>query len=200
MGRWTAAAGGACAGVFCLLLSGCAAYRGEGLTPITAWPPLPAGAERSIRLQLSGSVTLNGEEEGITAAGLGMWQKQAEMAYRGSGLFSFVTAVRSADTDLRAEIRVEQRTKYNWTVRQISGLTVWIIPNRVTDELVLKTTIRDRQGRVLVKLKKAETIATWEQLFLVFYTPFAFPPSVHRRTVFDLNRATLIEAREANIL
>lgn len=189
---------------------GCASYREGGLLPVKAWPPVPGQGGRSVGIVFRTDVTLNGEPQGASLKQVKRWQEQIVRAYVDSGLFSDVQAgslevdpasglfldpeAGITGTDLRVEITLADRTTVNWTWSVITGLTVYIIPSRVTDEFVVHTTVSNDQGDVLAQFEESETVYMWQNLFLIPAMPFSYPLSVERETMYDLNRATIVEA------
>lgn len=47
-----------------------------------------------------------------------------------------------------------------------------MIPTVAHNRLVLETVYKDRDGKVLGRIEKSETVTTWMQLLLVFALPF----------------------------
>ena len=178
---------------------GCAAWRAGQLSPVSPWPPSPAASKPSISVALSGQAIVNGSEQEVNSRFLDIWREQALKAYQDSGLFSSV-ATGLGDTDLRAEVKVLDRGDANLALALLSGFTMTMIPSRTTDEFIVRTAIKDRGGNTLGTFEKQEAISTWIQLFMVFAMPGNFPGSVAKQTLYDLNRATINEARAKKVL
>lgn len=197
-------------------LSGCASYSVEPFHPGAAWPPGRGAGGRVIGVRVHGETFLNDKEEGTSLKDWRIWQDRTLRAYRESGLFAKVEAA-SMDvdpktgafvdpeagiegTDLRADVRIVDRQRVNWTMAIITGVTAYIIPSKVTSDLTVKTTIRDNKGQVLGEFTTSNTTDLWQQLFLLTVMPFHYPPSVERQRIFDLNRATLMQVDNKGIL
>jgi hypothetical protein len=112
-------------------------------------------------------------------------------AYQDSGIFSDIK-IGTADTDFRAEINIADRGEGNSVMPYVSGFTMGLIPCSASDTYTLSTTLKDRSGLTLGTIQKQETATLWIQLFLVFVMPFR---SADEDIVYDLNRATILEAR-----
>jgi hypothetical protein len=182
-----------------LLLGGCASRRQWDQLPVRAWPPRAGAAARSISIAVTAESTLNGEPIGITGRELESWTAQTLRAYENSGLFSTVKAAPAA-TDLQARVRIFDHQEANWVMNTVTGLTAFLVPSRITDEFVVRTTLADSTGKELGSFETRERTELWQQLFLVFATPFAWPPAVEREVVYDLNRAVLVQACRAGAL
>ena len=92
-------------------------------------------------------------------------------------------------------MRILDRSDGNIGLGVLSFLTLTVIPCTGTDEFNIKTTLNDSQGNTLGSFEKTETINTWIQLLLIFFTPFNGSNSISQ-TLYDLNCATINEANE----
>jgi hypothetical protein len=185
--------------IMAFLSSGCASFRSGDLHPVNQWPLPNAGKGKSIDIALSGKSTFNGKEQPESLTLLRYWREQAEKAYQDSGLFSGVTTG-NPDTDLRAEIEITDSTKRRIGLLYLAGLTLYLLPSKGTDELMVRTTIKGRDGAVIGTYEKTETINNWVQLFLVFAAPFHSSNSVYEETFYDLNRSTIAELHAKGFL
>jgi len=178
-------------------LCGCASFRSGQLAPISHWPPQATMPKKSISIIVTTEGSLNGKEQEVNAEFTKIWRKQIIKAYRESGLFSEVKTG-FAETDFQAEVRIIDNEKGSSALSMLSGLTFTLIPWSCSDTFTLKTTIRDREGKTLGVFEDLETITLRYQLFLIFLTPFNFPYSVNTQTMYDLTRATIIDAHAKN--
>jgi hypothetical protein len=170
-----------------LMTAGCITIREGQLQPITQWPPERKSGKQTISLAVKGKVIYNGQEvsQDVTKTKLlYAWQDLTVRAYQESGLFSDVKT-EPADTDLRAEITIIDRGD-NTTVR-----TLYLIPSSATDAVTVSTTLKDRHGAVIGNFQKQEAHTLWQHVFLIFAMPFR---STEQPLVYDLNRATILEA------
>lgn len=174
-------------------LSGCAAFRGGGTEAPRSWPTSKTADRQSISLLVSGEALINGEMRDVPQQAIAAWEHVAEKAYRESGVFSDVR-IGAADTDLRAEIHMLDRGEASMAMALLSGLTLTLIPTKAEDEMVMKTTLRNKAGRQLGVYEGKETVSTWIQFFLIFMMPFYSPGSVVQEVIYDLNRATINQA------
>lgn len=176
-----------------LLFSGCASFRSGNLPAITQWPPENAVKGKSISVIVSGESSINGKEQEVNSLFIKNWSEQVTRAYQDSGLFTEVKPGLS-DTDLKAEVRIIDRGEANLGLAFLTGLTLYLIPSSATDEITIKTSIKNKDGDTLGTFEKSETITMWQQLFLIFAMPGNFPLSVTKETLYDVNRATITEA------
>jgi len=181
------------------LFVGCASFR-EGNVPRAQSSSRRKGVEgKSISVQVYGAVILNGDIYQAHPETWEDWSRYTINAYEDSAMFS--TVRESGDkADLEAEVVVVDRGDPNRLFARITGLTLYIIPSKVTHEITVKTTIRDGDGNTLGAFEKSETVTLWQQLLLVFAMPFNLPESVNREAVYDLNHATIKEAHGLGIL
>jgi hypothetical protein len=116
-------------------------------------------------------------------------------AYQESGLFSQVDAT-VENADLRAEARVEKRKREGWPFCAYS----LVLPCIGIAELTLSTTVRNRDGDTLGVFTYGQTLTTWWEPLLILTMPFAYPGVVEGRALYDLSRATIVEARQHGAL
>ena len=182
-----------------LSLAGCISYRSGDLPPIEDWPPAAGDAKRSIRIEVTGRAEANDDAQPVKPAELKAWKDAAAHAYRDSGLFSEVL-VDEGSADLVAKVYVLHRGSYSMALVIATVCTVTIIPARGKDEFVVSTTITDRNGRKLGSYEKTAETTTWIQLLLIFGAPFAWPGTVGPEALYDVNRATVVEANGKKVL
>jgi hypothetical protein len=181
------------------LLTACAAFR-EGNVPYGRWfSGIPTAKDKSISLGVYGAAILDGKIYQAHPRTMKNWRKQTFKAYEDSGLFTVVKE--SPDgTDLEAEIMIVDRADPNTFFAFITGLTLYIIPSKATDEFTVQTTIRDREGKTVGAFEKSETVSLWQQVLLILAMPFNWPSSVAKEALYDLNRATIMDAYSEGIL
>lgn len=180
-----------------ILLSGCAAFRGGQLGTIENWPPA-AEQKKSISYVITGKVDFNGKVTSAQPVMLAAWKRHVDRAYNEAGVFSSVSEGFS-DTDIRAEIDVTDVGRGNMALAFICGLTMFVIPAKASDEFVIRTVYKDRQGNVLADITRKENVDMWMQILLLPATPFAFPVAKVGGALYDVNRATLLEAKKKSV-
>ncbi len=185
--------------IIALLSSGCASFRSSNLPSVSQWPPRYATKGKSICIIVSVERTFNGKEQEVTFRSLNFRKEQVVTLYKDSGLFSEVETGMS-DTDLKAEIKIIDRNKRDIGLTILTGLTLYLMPSKGTDELIVKTTIKNKDGNTLGMYEKSEIVTSWVQLFLIFAMPFNFPGSVYEETLRDLNRSTIVELHSKGFL
>lgn len=192
--RWTIAVG-ACA-VYASL-AGCALFREGGPPPVETWPLAPAAAPVAASLRVTGELTVNGSP-GDPSMFLPKWREVIAEECRGSGLFASVME-NDGEADRRIEVHVVDRGEGSIAMAFITGLTLYIVPSTATDEITLRTVVKDRSGATLASYEKRETSVLWQELLLIFAMPFNFPPSESKASFRLLTRSTLAEAHAAGV-
>jgi hypothetical protein len=175
-------------------LCGCATFR-SGECEVESWTAASPQRtlDKSISVLVAGEASFNGKEAEVTSKILNVWREQTVRAYRDSGLFTSVTSAPSG-TDLRAEIKIEDRGEGSLAMAFLTGLTLYLIPSKASDALTTTTVFRDQEGKELSRHSKSESIVLWQQLFMLFAMPANNPFSTTKDVIYDLNRATLVEA------
>lgn len=177
---------------------GCVVFR-AGQLPSGSFGPPESKASKSISVIVSGKAIVNGKDVDVPPSFLAVWQEQTAKAYKDSGLFSDVKEG-VAETDLRAEVQITDQAKASSVLAFFTALTLFIIPSYGTDELFVKTTIKDRNATKVGTFEKSETLRVWTQFFLIIAMPFNSPRSVVRGTIYDLNRVIINEAHAKGAL
>lgn len=187
-----------------LMASGCAAFRGGETHHPTTWPLSTGPDKQSISLVITKSSVITdawnftSQNADVNVASITALEQSAETAYKESGLFSDIK-IGAAETDLRAEIHVIDRAEYysGWLFLWFHTLT--LIPFKLDNELVIQTVLKNKGGQQLRFFEKKESMTTWSQLFLILLMPFKQNTAV-TEILYDLNRATIIEAYNARLL
>jgi hypothetical protein len=180
-------------------LSGCAAFRTGDFKPPASWPLSTTPGKQSISLLVTGEALVNGKRQDIPQQVMQGWQDAAMKAYTDSGLFSDVI-MGAAMTDLRAEVHMLERGEANQGLAFLSGFTFTLIPCKAEDEVVLKTTLKNKEGQDLGTFEKTDSMSMWVQFFLIFIMPFNWPNTVATDLFYDLHRATISQAHGAGLL
>ncbi len=184
-----------------LLLSffcGCASFRSGQPRQISKWPPEPTTRKKSISITVSGEASLNEKVQDVNATLIKTWSEQTVKAYRESGLFSDVKTGLTKSS-LRAEVEIIDQGKANLGLAFLTGLTLYLVPSNATDEFVVKTTIKDQNGKTLGVFERTEAVTMWQQAFLIFAMPFNFPGTIVKDTIYDLNREIINQANAEGI-
>ena len=178
---------------------GCAQFREGNLPPISSWPPESRAEKKSISIIVSGEAIVNGVEHEANSNMVEKWRAQTVKAYRDSALFSEVHAG-FKESDLQAQVKIVDQGEFSIGMAILTGLTLYLIPNSATDEVIVKTTFKDHEGKTLGSFTKSEALTFWQQLFLIFAMPFHSPATVTEETLYDLSRATIIEANSQDFI
>ena len=173
---------------------GCMMVRDGNVKPPAQWPPHSnQHVKKSIALHVIEAGSQAVSSEGPDAAE--DFRTQAVKAYTESGLFSSVVTT-GEPTDLQADITIlgEGSDGLSWS-GVISALTLTMIPGVVSQDLVVNTTYRDRQQKVIGTIGKNEDLGFWIQFFLLFAMPFVDGPNrIMSDTQYDIHRVTVDEA------
>ena len=185
-----------------LFCYGCAAFRAGNLSPVAQWPPPSITKKKSISIVIGAEAAVYSEiisdDLDVFPSTLYPLRKQTIKAYKNSGLFSEVKTG-FYDTELRAEVKITSNFELNIFLTAFSLATLTIIPNNYTYEYIIKTTITDREGNIIDIIEKSESINEWQQLLLIFLSPFFHPYIVVENTLYDLNFAVINSAYEKGI-
>jgi len=204
-----------------LSLTGCSALFREGpFQPPASWPITTASGKQSISLLISGETigkdvhTLKEYRDSFYAeerlpfseVRYRGWGSIAK-AYRDSDIFSDVK-IGAFDTDLRAEIHVLRRHEFSLWRNLTSLFTAFIVPASAQDEVIITTTLKNRELQSMGTFEKAETVIVRTQLFLIFTFPFymkdnpgfSMKDKVWSELVYDLNRSILSQAYEEGVV
>jgi len=180
------------------VVNGCASFRGDQLGDIKGWPP-SATQKKSISYVVTGKVSMNGNVADAQPPMLKAWSKSLQKAYADATLFSTVKEGFS-ETDLRAEVEILDKGEGSMVLAFIAGYSLGIIPAYASDEFIVRTTFKDSEGKVLGQVSKQEDISHWIQILLLPVMPFAWPNTVAEKTLYDIHRATLVEAHQKGMI
>lgn len=179
---------------------GCMMVRDGNVKPPAPWPPRSSQqAKKSIALNVievgrpgaSNQETSQGTNQSTSEDS----RAQAVKAYTESGYFtSVVTAGEPADLQADITILGKRGEGLSWS-GTISALTFTMIPGYVSQDLIAKTSYRDRQQKFLGLIEKNEGLGFWIQFFLLFAMPFVDGPNtIMNETQYDMHRVTIEEA------
>ncbi len=180
------------------LFWGCMGHFREGqLQQISSWPPESPKEKKSISIIVSGEAIVEGVEHEANANMIETWRAHSVKAYKDSALFSEVYTG-FEDSDLRAHVKIFDRGEVTSGSPFLTGLTMYLIPTTVDDEFTVTTTFKNSEGKNLGSITKIETVNTVLQFFMIF--ALGSGSAVIEETIYDLNRATIIEANSQNFI
>jgi hypothetical protein len=180
-------------------LSGCAAFREGNIPRYPSVPEAGIAKHKSISVKVYGAVILNDQIYRSHPKAMKTWRQQTITAYEKSGYFSEVKED-TGKADLYSEVVIVDKGNPNAFFAFITGLTLYLMPSKATDEFTVKTTITDGDGDILGAFEKRETVTLWQQLIMIFAMPFNWPSSVAKEALYDLSRATIQDAHAEGIL
>jgi hypothetical protein len=174
--------------------------RGGNLQPPTTWPPANTAEKKVLTLTIT---VTSADQAAAQSTRQQLLEGQAQKAYMESELFSQVNVLTKDPATLQAN--VEYREDGSEGLASISGFicgfTLGIIPGYASGELISVTTFKDQAGKELGVIRKSERYSFWMQLFLIGVMPFREGIEASARGIYyDLNRATLEQARANGIL
>jgi hypothetical protein len=152
-------------------LTGCVSYSQHDLPVVQNWP-LPnkdVTVKPTAYLRFTALHTMNGQQ---TNGGVsGSWEKVWVDSYNKSERFQRVTTDK-VDSDVYVYATLRNQETGSVASAILTGATLYIIPTTFDNKLTLETVYKDRDGKVLGRIEKSETVTTWLQLLLVFAAPF----------------------------
>lgn len=154
-----------------LTLTGCISYSHHDLALVEQWPPVaPLEQKRSAYIKVDTQYLFNEQNRasGTDQSGL---EKLILQQYQSSGRFSRVTTVKET-SDLYISVRLSNHERGSLASAFITGLTLFVIPGKYSNELTMETLFKNADGNVLGRIEKRETITTWMQVLLIFALPF----------------------------
>jgi hypothetical protein len=171
--------------------AGCVAVRGTLSAPLEPWPPgALSGTPPSVSLYIEGETV----GDASLGEGFAQWREETLRAYRNSGLFHDVVAGLQ-DKDFKIHVLIRYASEFSHTNAVLTGLTFFVFPLVEQQDLTVRTEFRSRSGAELT-FEHSQSNHIWTQLLLLPVTPiFTAPRNVAQEIVYDLNRATLVEAR-----
>lgn len=191
---------GVVVGILALSAVGCAGFRGGELEETRPWPPAAVDRERpSIAVSVVIRKTFNGKPYPLAASLSDQVYHETTEVYRSSELFTEVRPGTAA-ADLTVEVEIAAAETGSKALAYISGCTLCLIPCRSWNEFRWRTTFKGPDGVVRGVIEKEESGTVWFQTLLLFAMPFAYPSSVTRDAIVDLNRSTLLDAVEKGYL
>ncbi|TBU88322.1 hypothetical protein [Phytopseudomonas dryadis] len=179
-----------------LTLTGCMSYSHHDLQPVEQWPLAAPQVEKpSAYLQLDSQYLFNDQNR---AGGFDQTKlEQLVLAqYQSSERFGNVTTAKES-ADLYVSVRVSNHERGSLASAFITGLTLFIIPGKFSNELTMETQFKDAEGKLLGTVEKRETITTWMQLLLIFAVPFNESAD---NILVQLTRSSLEEAQRRKLI
>jgi len=181
--------------------SGCMMVRDGNVKRPAQWPPRTSQqATKSIALNVIEAGRQGGSSQGTGQNAQEDSRIQAVKAYTESGYFSSVVTTGEL-ADLQADIIVigMGSTGLSWS-GVISALTFTMIPGYVSQDLIAKTSYRDRQQKVVGSIEQSEGLGFWIQFFLLFAMPFVDGPNtIMSDTQYDMHRVSIEEAHRQGL-
>lgn len=129
---------------------------------------------------------------------LPVWAAACERAYRESALFSDVAIARGrAELRIDIELRAEQSENDFLTV--LSYLTLFVILNVETTDIVMVTNVSTADGQPLGTVQTQGRSRTWYQLLLFPFSSSFEPQSVTPDIVYDLSREAIATLHDRGV-
>jgi hypothetical protein len=153
-------------------LGGCVSYSQHDLPAVESWPLASKNTttKPTAYVRFTALHTFNGEQR-AGGTNVTAWEKVLLDNFNQSGRFQRVTTDK-VDSDVYVYASVRNEETGNTGSAILTGITLFLIPTTVDNRLVMETVYKDRDGKVLGRVEKSETVTTWMQLLLVFALPF----------------------------
>jgi len=183
--------------LLCVVLPGCVSYSQHELAPVEAWPPVAKveAAKPSVYVRFTAFHLFNGQQTngGVNVSG---WEKILVDNFNQSDRFKQVTTEK-LDSDVYVYATLRNQEKGSMFGAIVTGATFFVIPGTFDNTFALETVYKDRDGKVLGRIEKSETVTTWMQLFLIVALPFQQSPD---EIVKQLSQSSLEEAVKRKLI
>ncbi len=179
-----------------VFLNGCIAVRENSPPSVSTLPIANSEAKPSINIVLTGKRWINETEvdaDCVQRHVLPTWGKHVVKVFEESGLFRMVKLSARHSTDIHAEIMIEDRTDYNRPVWFLSAITLWMVPAKTAETILVAAVFKNEAGEVIARSEKTETITRWRQLFLIYSGKIAGTRDPLAAALEDLHRSILQE-------
>jgi hypothetical protein len=178
-----------------LLLAGCAAFPGHQLPVIGDDQIQPAVPKPSVDYDVKFFLSYQEDPSGLYYV-----NKEIVKVLGRSGVFSsFTLGNGTAPRHLSFKLRDETDLALGALGGILSGVTIGLIPARVTDTLKLQVDVKEGK-RVLKHYAYQDFGVTWIELFLIVMTPTHSPSAVGRELVDNMLRHFLVDAQRDGVL
>lgn len=176
----------------CLGATGCMTFR-DGQTKVPATWPLPAPAtRRRVSVVLQHEAVMGGRSITPNPAASDVVRAPILRAYGDSNLFAGVRpGLAAGGGELQVDVTLVDSGDPHTALAILSGVTMTVLPVWATDDYVMKTAVRDADGKVLAEVERHDGVTTWIQLFLVFGTFVRSPNAVVDGLLYDMTRASI---------
>jgi hypothetical protein len=161
------------------------------------WPPAVTGSRPSVVLVVSGAAMVYGWPRDLGPI-LPVWGAACERAYRESALFSDVAIARGR-AELRIEVELRAEQSENDFLTFLSYLTLLVIPNVETTDIVMITNVSTSEGQPLGTVQTQGRSRTWSQLLLFPFSSSFEPRSVTPDIVYDLSREAITTLHDRGV-
>ena len=179
-------------------LTSCAAWRAEETSEVGHFPKDLDEMTRTVNTSLSLNLyevfsdgKLDTEESSDTEKA--KIHELTMMAYSESKLFNLVDKD-SPNSQMSIEVNIVRKRERSLFRTVLSALTLYLIPKRTNEEIVVTTKFIDKKGILVGMVEKTETIVVWHQFFMLFAFPFSIPSTITEEAIIDLSRATILDA------
>jgi hypothetical protein len=179
-----------------MFLDGCVAVRENTPQTVSTLPIANPEGKPVINIVLTGKRWINETEvdaDCVQQHVLPTWRKHVVKVFEESGLFHKVKLSARYSTDIHAEIMIQDRTDYNRPVWFLSAITLWMVPAKTTDTLLVTAVFKNKEGEVIARSEKTETVTAWRQFFLIYGDKIAGARDPLVAALEDLHRSILQE-------
>lgn len=178
-----------------LALTGCAAFPGNRLPVLIDDQFQPGGPKPSIDYDVKFYLSFQEDPSGVY-----FFNKEIVKVFSRSMAFSsFTHGSGAAPRHLSFKLRDETDLALGALGGILSGVTIGLIPARITDTLTLQVDVKEGE-RVLKHYEYQDFGVTWIELFLIVMTPTHSPSAVGREIIDNMLRHFLYDLQRDGIL
>ncbi|HUJ79242.1 MAG TPA: hypothetical protein VLY45_02875 [Nitrospiria bacterium] len=182
-------------GLGLLLLAACAAFPGNRLPTVTYDQLEKGGPKPSIDYDVIFFLSYQQDPSGVY-----FFNKEIVKVFDRSGVFaSYAVGHGTERHHLTLTLRDETDLALGALGGFLSGMTVGLIPARLTDTLTLQVDVKEGK-RVLKHYEYQDDGVTWIELFLIVMTPTHSPSALAREIVDNMLRQFLYDVQRDGIL
>jgi hypothetical protein len=149
--------------------SGCASFQGNRLNSVVSFPQV--GVKKSVNVEFDLVCIMNGATLGISDAAKEKFANNCISRMKASNLFGEISKTVS-NPDLKLEIMMEDEGAGSMGMAMLTGLTLYVIPSKVTETYRVSATLRDSKSNKKAEIKLEDSFTQWQQILLLPLLPF----------------------------
>ena len=180
-----------------MVLTGCASFPGRVLPEVTHFPAV--SEKPTVNVSLSFRQYMNGQPLNIGVKIVeDAMQKMIIERFEESGLYS-VVSVNNPNPDVSVVVDMKDEGTGSYGMAILTGLTLYIIPSSATDSFVVKAKVKNNKTGVEKTVEVEDFVTLWQEILLLPFLPFNFPPSVNQDVLKNIMDTVAIKVHSAAI-